>query len=62
MIPQPDWDNFATDSRQLRLFTWNVETFIGVGKYAQFQEILLTLPQGIYCLQETKSIHSDVLK
>ena len=28
----------------------------------QFQEILLTLPQGIYCLQETKSTHSDVLK
>ena len=22
----------------------------------------LTLPQGIYCLQETKSTHSDVLK
>ena len=60
--PPARLDNFATDSRQLRLFTWNVETFIGVGKYAQFQEILLTFPQGIYCLQETKSTHSDVLK
>ena len=50
--PPARLDNFATDSRQLRLFTWNVETFIGVGKYAQFHEILLTLPQGICCLQK----------
>ena len=60
--PPARLDNFATDSRQLRLFTWNVETFISVGKYAKFQEILLTLPHGTYCLQETKSTHSDVLK
>ena len=55
-------DNFPTDSRQLRLFTWNVESFIDVGEYSQFQEIILTLPKGIYCLQETKATHSDVLK
>ena len=59
MIPQPDWIILLLI---LDSFGWNVETFIGFGKYAQFQEILLTLPQGIYCLQETKSIHSDVLK
>ena len=60
--PPARLDNFSTDSRSLRLFTWNVDTFIGVGKYSRFLEILLTFPEGIYCLQETKSTHSDVLK
>ena len=60
--PPARLDNFSTDSRQLGLFIWNVETCIGVGNYTQFQEILLTLPKGIYCLQETKATHADVLK
>ena len=36
--------------------------FFGVGKHTQFQEVILRLPQGIYCLQETKSTHTDILK
>ena len=33
--PPARLDNFSADSRQLRLFTWNVETFIGVEKYSR---------------------------
>ena len=62
VIPQPDWITFPQTLDSFGFLFGNVETFIGVGKYSQFQEILLTLPQGIYCLQETKSTHSDVLK
>lgn len=31
--PPARLDNFATPSSQLQLYTWNVETFIGIGKY-----------------------------
>ena len=60
--PPSRLDNFATPSRKLQLYSWNIETLIGVGKYEQFQNIAHSLPIGIFCLQETKSTHSDILK
>ena len=61
MIPQPDWITFPQTLDSFG-FLLGTSKPIGVGKYSQFQEILLTLPPGIYCLQETKSTHSGVLK
>ena len=45
MFPPARLDNFSTDSRQLRLYTWNVEIFSGVGKYSQFQDICSPCPK-----------------
>ena len=45
-------DRLDDPPARLDAFSRNVETFIGVGKYAR----------GIYCLQETKSTHTDILK
>ena len=60
--PKARMDKFATPHRQLHLYTWNVETLLGVGKYEQLQAILVTQPIGIFCLQETKSIQTDQIK
>ena len=38
------------------------KAFIGIGKYTQLQEVILRLPQGICCLQDTKSTHTNILK
>ena len=60
--PRARMDKFATPHRQMNLYTWNVETLIGVGKYEQLQSTMSTLPIGIFCLQETKSTQTDQIK
>ena len=55
-------DTFSLPNKKLLLYSWNIETFTGVGKYEQFQSIVTSLPLGFYCLQETKSQNSDVLR
>ena len=60
--PTATLDSFSLPKKKLLLYTWNIETFIGVGKYEQFQSIVKSLPLGIYCLQETKSKSSDILR
>ena len=38
--PPARLDNFATPSRILQLYSWNIETFIGVEFFSQFQALL----------------------
>ena len=61
--PVAEFDQFSLPKRKLLCYlSWNVETFIGVGKYEHFQAIAKTLPLGFYCLQETKGQNPDVLR
>ena len=60
--PTAALDSFSLPKKKLLLYSWNIETFIGVGKYEQFQSLVKSLPLGIYCLQETKSKNSDILR
>ena len=62
MAPPARLDYFATDSTASAIHLECGNLYRRRRKNAQLQEILLTLPKGIYCLQDTKSIHFDVLK
>jgi hypothetical protein len=57
--PPARLDNFATPSRILQLYSWNIETFIGVEFFLNFKRNFIV---GIYCLQETKSQHTGIVK
>jgi hypothetical protein len=60
--PPARLDNFSTPNRKLQLYSWNIATFIGTGKYSRFQEVILKLSQGFFCLQEAKATHTDIIK
>ena len=62
MIAQPDWITFPQTLDSFGFLLGTSKPLLVSEKYSQFLKNLLTLPQGIYCLQETKSTHSDVLK
>ena len=62
MIPQPDWIFFPQTPDSFGFSqTGTLNPLLVAEKYSQFQEIILSLPERIYCLQETKSTHSDFL-
>ena len=60
--PQARLDNFAPPNRRMTLYSWNLESLLGVGKLQLFQQTISTIKVGIYALQETKSTQTDCLK
>ena len=60
--PQARLDNFAPPNRRMTLYSWNLESLLGVGKLELFQQTISTIKVGIYALQETKSTQTDCLK
>ena len=61
-LPPIRFRPMAPPGRQLLLYSWNVETLLGVGKYEMLAHILNAIQCGIVCLQETKSTTTDHIR